>query len=67
MAATNDNAVLLPTPFQFAQLVSDYGIATAALHEQPNDRDRLVAAEAARMRLIETYERAWRGERLRSV
>jgi hypothetical protein len=63
----NDNGVPLPTPMQFSDLVAAFASATAALYEQPKDHDRLVDAEAARMRLIEAYERAYRGERLRSV
>lgn len=67
MTAGNDNAAPLPTPVEFAQLVAEFGSATAALHEEPKDHDRLVAYEAARMKLIEAYEGAYHGRRMRSV
>jgi hypothetical protein len=67
MSATNDNAPPLPTPHEFAQLVADFASATAALHEAPKDPDRLVAYESVRMKLVESYERAYRGGRLKPV
>jgi hypothetical protein len=63
--AGNDNTAQLLTPVEFAQLVAEFGSATAALHEEPKDRDRLVECEAARMKLIESYEGAYRGRQLR--
>jgi len=63
----NDNGLLPPTPLKFSQLVADFTSATMALQELPNDHDRHVAFEAARMRLIEAYEGAYRGRRLRPL
>lgn len=67
MAAINDNAALPPTPLKFSDLVAQFSDATAAMYELPNDHDRFVTWEAARMRLLEAYEAAFRGRRLRSV
>jgi hypothetical protein len=63
----NDNSAPHPTPIQFSLMISDYANAHASLVENPTSHARLVAAEAARMRLIEAYERAYAGRRLRSV
>jgi hypothetical protein len=67
MTASNDNHAPLPSPVEFAQLVAEFASAAAALHEAPQDHDRLVAYEAARLKLIESYERAYRGGRLELV
>jgi len=52
---------------KFAQFVADFTSATIALQELPNGHDRHVFFEAARMWLIEAYEGAHRGRRLRAV
>jgi hypothetical protein len=59
VTATNGNSGELPTPIEFSTMVADYASACAALREGPLDHDRLMAAEAARMALIEAYERAF--------
>jgi GNAT superfamily N-acetyltransferase len=56
---TSDHAPPLPLPTDFAQLVADFASATALLDESPKDHDRLVAYEALRMKLIESYQRCY--------